>query len=240
MVGEEIERATAWPRVLSHQNPVFALIEERARFLSRPWRRQVLQTVLDHLHNFGNLAEGQQNLRRQPLMPPDRGIVAEQDALWCEGGADSCEHLGARGLEARREQLDDDPGSVLVDDERRQAVAFGVHDAPRTCLDSVAATRGCRDARGPPLCIDGFVAAREETEPDLGARGVERLAEELAFSVRDGDDAGFLVRLFGDVATIDPGVALFPALSASGCDFDRQRSGLSFAASLRYICFSED
>src|SRR6266850_1519800 len=239
MVGEEIERTPAWPRVLSHQNPVLALIEECPGFLSPPRRSEVLQPILHDLDYLGHLTEGQHNLSRQPLVAPDGCVIAEQDALGCESRRDSGDDVRSCGLEPCREQLRDDPGSVLVDDEGRQTVAFSVHDAPCTCLDSVAATRGCPDARGPPLCIDGFVGPREEPEPDLGARGVERLAEELAFAIGDGDDARFLLGLLGDVAAIDPGVALFPALRASGCDFDRQRSGLSFAASLRYICFSE-
>ena len=87
--------------------------------------------------------------------------------------------------------------------------------------------------------IDGLAGASEETQPDLGAGRIERLSEELALSIGDGDDAGRLVRFFGDVAAVNPGMPLLPTFSTARGDFDRHRSGLSFAASRRYICLSE-
>src|SRR5205823_12085365 len=102
-----------------------------------------------------------------------------------------------------RQQLRDDPRSVAVDDERGQAVRFGVHHAPRARVDAVAAPGGRGNALRPPRRIDGLFAAGEQPQPDLGLRRVERLAEELAFAVGDGDDAGCLVGFFSDVAPID-------------------------------------
>ena len=117
VVREEIERSPAWPRVLSHQNPVFALIEEGTRLLSGPRRGEVFHTILHNLDNLGNLPMGEQNLRRQALVAPYPGVVAEQDAFGSERRRYSREHVRSRGLQPRREQLRDDPRSVLVDDE---------------------------------------------------------------------------------------------------------------------------
>src|SRR6266511_4577274 len=105
MVREEIEGTTARARVPSDQRAVLALIEERACFLSRPRRRQVLQTVLDNLHNLGHLAEGQQNLGRQALVAPYPSIVAEQDTLGSERRRYSGEHVRARGLDRKSTRL---------------------------------------------------------------------------------------------------------------------------------------
>src|SRR5713226_8470729 len=113
-----------------------------------------------------------------------------------------------------------------------------MYHAPGAGIDAIAPARRRRDARSPPRRVDGLVAAGEESQPDFGARRVERLAEELALAIGDRDDAWLLVRFFSDVASVDPGVALLPALGAPSGDLDRHRSGRSFAASRRYVGFS--
>ncbi len=247
MVGEEVERAAAGTGVLSNERSVLALIEKRAGFLPGPRRGEILHTILDNLDNLGNLPLGEHHLRRQPLVAPHPGVVAKQNPFRSERGGDSRNDVRARGLEPCRQQLRDDPRPVAVDDERGQAVTFGVHDAPGARADAVAATGCGGNALRPPRRIDGFFAAGEQPQPDLGVRRVERLAEELAFAVGDGDDAGLLVGFLSDVAPIDPGVSLFPSFRApssnlDGCGrpavrpSDRHRSGRRTAAPRRYIC----
>ena len=64
VIREEIERAAAGARVLSYEYSVFALIEERACFLSGPGSREISHTILHHLDELGNLPVGGHHFQR--------------------------------------------------------------------------------------------------------------------------------------------------------------------------------
>ncbi len=153
--------------MLPHERTVFPLIEKCARFLTGPRCREVLHSVFDNLHHLGDLAYGQDDLGRQPLVPAHRRIVAEQNAVQAERAAEAGEHVVPRGLQSSGQQLGDDPRTVAVHDERRQPIAFGVYHTPRACIDSLPTTRGSRDAVRPPLRIDRLPPARQQAQADL-------------------------------------------------------------------------
>src|SRR5882672_2469870 len=98
-----------------------------------------------------------------------------------------------------------------------------------------------RDAAPPPDGVQRRLRAGEEPQPDLGLWRVQCLTEKAAAAIGDAHDARLLVRLLGHVSAIDPGVSLLPALGTACRDLHgrgRHRSGLNFAASLRYVCLS--
>src|SRR2546425_11037948 len=105
-----------------------------------------------------------------------------------------------------------------------------MHRAPGGGLDTIAAAGGYGDPVRPPRRVYGLSAAREQPQSDLRAGRVQRLAEELALAIGHRDDAWRLVGLFGDVAAVDPRMALLPAFRTARGDFDRHRSGRNFAA----------
>src|SRR5437764_8262181 len=206
--------------MLPDHESILALIQKGAGFLSGPWRRQVFHAVFHYLHGFGHLAQDRNHFLGQALVAPHSGVVAKQDPFRSEGRRDSCDDVRARGLEPRRQQLRDDPRPVSVDDERWQAVAFRMYDTPCSCADAVTPPRGGGDPLVPPVGIDGPVAAREEPEADFRLRRIERLAEVFAFAIGDGNDAGRLVRLFRDIAAVNPRMTLVPPFSTTRSNAD--------------------
>ena len=150
MIGEEIEGSPAGARGRADQPPVFPLIEEAPRLLSRLQCRDVAHVVFGDFHVVRHRTVRRNDFERQAFVPPHAGVVAQQDALGRQHLVERREDVGARRLQAGGQELNDEVRSVAVHDERRQAIAFAVDDAVRGGVNAVPSGRGRADGGGPP------------------------------------------------------------------------------------------
>src|SRR5437879_2636960 len=169
VIGEQVERR-AGPGVRGDEAAVLTLVEECPRLLTRMRRGEVAHTVLLDLHRFGHAAECRHHLERQPLVPPDRDVVAEQNAGGGERGSDPRDDVVPSLLDPRRQQLRDDVRAVPIHHQGRQAVCFGVHHTVRRGREPGAPAGGGGDALAPPRRVDRLAAAREQPQANLGPR----------------------------------------------------------------------
>ena len=153
--------------MLRHQDAVLALVEEGPGLLARTRCGEVPNARLLQGHRVRHGAAGGQHFERQPLVAPHRGVVAEQDPLGREGGADTVKHVRSHVLEAGREQLRHDIGPVAIHHEGRQAVAFAVDHAERGGRDAGAPPGRRGDPVGPPGRVDRLAPSGEQAQPDF-------------------------------------------------------------------------
>ena len=174
-----------------HENAVFPLIEETARLLSGVRCNPIPHGAFTYFDEFGNGPSDFLHLQGKILMTPHRCVVTEEDRFRVDCGVDGGEHLVSHRLQSSRKQLHDDDFSVFVDDQRWQAVAFGMHDAITGGVQilRVAHGKGLGDPIVPPVTIDGCFLGREETQADFRRRAPERLTEEVSVGVFRTDDA---------------------------------------------------
>ena len=181
VVGERVQAPRARPA--ADQLPVLALVEERPRLLSGPRRRQEAHAPLRDFDRLGDLAEGERDFARQAFALAHRGVVPEQQALRRQRVADRGDHVVPHGLEPRGEELRDGVVAVAVHDERREAVALGVHHPPGRVRDAAPAVQRRAHHRRPPRPVHRRAFGREPAGADLRSRRVERGAEALAAPV---------------------------------------------------------
>ena len=83
---------------------------------------------------------------------------------------------------------------------------------------SAPSDRAC-DPRAPLLAVDGSVGVGiDEAEGDLGLGAPERDAYRSVPVIEDAHGSGGSARRLDDVAPVDPGVSVGPALGALGGD----------------------
>ena len=168
VIAEAVERAAA--RHASDERAVLALVEERAGLLSVPRCGEVAHAVLVDLDLVGHRSRAA--ARRSVSSPSFRRSGTSLRARMPSG----CDELDQRAddvvaepLETGAHELDDEPSVVAVDDERRDAVAFAVHEAAcgGVVRERAPPSDGARERAVPPRGVD-------RARPDRGRAGAAR------------------------------------------------------------------
>src|SRR5688572_2932121 len=99
------------------ERAVLALVQERARLLSLPGRREISYAVLVERDGLRYVAAQQRRGERESLFAAQRDVVARENAEWTDGLLDGIDHLLAKGLESGAHELHHNPAVVFVADE---------------------------------------------------------------------------------------------------------------------------
>ena len=99
-------------------------------------------------------------------------VVPEQDPLGVGARRRSASRIASRMVSSPAERsCTDQPAVVAVDHQRREPVAFAVHQAVGGGIDAAPARGARREALAPPGGVHRAVGPLEQPQPDLRARG---------------------------------------------------------------------
>ena len=143
VVAERVEQPAV--RIAQRRLAVLALIEEQAGLLAAAQVDLVADAPFADRHALGHRAGDHGHLRLEPFERADLGVVAHQDAGRTQPLAEHGDDLGQQALGRLRQRLHHEVVAVAVDDQRRQQVAFAVHERGRRSR-RCPATRGTRIA----------------------------------------------------------------------------------------------
>src|SRR5687767_11437353 len=106
VIAEAIERPPA--RYPAHQRAVLALVEESARLLPVPGRREIAHSILLDFDLARNLAVQRLDVAGEAFASTDRDVVARKNPGGRDERNERVNDLSAILLEPRAEQLNDE------------------------------------------------------------------------------------------------------------------------------------
>ena len=123
-------------------------------------------------------------------------------------------------IHALRQRLHDQISAVAIHDQRRQQIAFTVHEAIRRRVDvrARAEVDRRRESRAPERRIDVLLAACDDAQRDLRRLAIKRPSEKALARPEDVDDIPRLRRNVGHVGAIDPRVSATETFFTAGRD----------------------
>ena len=130
----------------------------------------------------------------------------------------SAGHLGQQTIGALRQRLQRDVVAILVDDERRNEIAFAVHQPIRAGVDIEPRPKrdGLLEPRSPEAAIDGDIVACQNPQRYLRAIAVKSASQKPAVRRVDAHDGARLRTSVGHVAAVHPEMAVLNPLCAAG------------------------
>jgi hypothetical protein len=215
VIAETVECAP--PRDLSHEHAVLALIEECAGLLTGPRCGEVAHSVLHDLDLVRHGPVEEYGFAREPFARAERRIVPRQYPFGTRQ-LDQCLYDDlAECLESGAHELDHEPAVIPVDHQRRQPIAFSVYEAIGVRdVGQVAPTLdGHAELGAPPTGAYRGGAGIEPAERDFRRWTPQRRSKRASTPVLDVHRARLGVGKPGDVAPVDPRMAMRPARRAA-------------------------
>ena len=173
MIAERIEQPAA--RVAQRRLAVLALVEKEAGLLPLPRIDLVAHRAFPDFEALGDLAVEHLDALLEPFEQPDARIVPGQDSRRLHQLHQRRGDLRQAPVDALRERLHDQVIAVLVDDERRQAVRFAMHQPVRRRVELQQVPIRDRRRQAP---LDEVRRRRRGAELDEAQRDLGLVAEE--------------------------------------------------------------
>ena len=112
MIAEAIEGSPARDR--SHEVPVLALIQKRARLLTRPGCGKEFDSVLVHLDLARHIAVQDDGFPCKALLGAKWRVVSGEYSRWLDQRAERLQYLLPEALQSRAHELHDQPLVIPV------------------------------------------------------------------------------------------------------------------------------
>ena len=220
-VAEAVERSAA--HVLSCGDPVFALIEKRAGLLPVAQIDAVFNAALTYHHRFRNGAIQHCHVLFEALEQTHPRIVPRDDALRRNQLAQEPSKVREQTVGPLRQRLKRDVVAVPIDHERRNQIAFAVHQAERRGVDlePVSKRNGLFEARPPERPINRCIVACQNPQRDLRPIAVKSASQETPARTHHPHHRTRLGTAARHVGLVHPEMAVANAFLTAGSNGDR-------------------
>src|SRR5690349_836984 len=201
---------------------VLALIEKGSSLLATKRRNQKTNAMLIDLNCRGGIQSAvgaslwrrtpnYTTLRLQTFVLPDALVVTFNYGTWLKLFDQQVGNFSFQKITALRKRLHHQNVVVLIDDQRRQQIAFRINQAVGICFprNRSAAFSASPQFLGPPAAVDGFISRRQKAESNFGRVTIESLADKVMSLVQNPHDRARLDFVCGHhVTAIDPKMAV--------------------------------